>query len=411
MSSEDNLNKVSAPATDPAPSQEFEPMPVIPSEQPRRKEKEYDAEVGGLHEAAADLTRARAENRIPQAEPEPIDRSWKFVAGEKVGEPVDPHYTLTKEQAADGLKVARALDTAAAQPVSNDQLANTIDQVRAQWAAGGQPFDPNASPVEQPQATIDPTLGEQQQTQQPVDGVDPEIAQALSNPKIRDAISKEIQAAETARAQYADATLNAARVSASALLAFAPELASIPTNEIGTALQIIGQQNPARAQAIREQFSRTQALFDASKQAQAHQQQLQAQQFEQFSQAEDQKFEAAIANENPETVRAVKQNVRDVLEKDYGIDKNSLKQLWETQPLMRTAEVQRMLYDITRMKLAERSVQSKIHRDVPPVQRPGVGGQYRADDGVDAALKAFNKSPDPKTAAALLTARRNATRR
>jgi hypothetical protein len=179
MSSEDNMT---------APDQPYEEMPSATPPEPR--EKTYDAEVDGLRQAAKDLDKARAENKIPQAEPEPIDRSW--FAGEKTGEDVPQHYTLTKEQAADGLKAAREIDTAAAQPVSNEQLASSIDHVRAQWAAGQHPFDPNAQPQavqpEQPQ----PAEAQQQQPQ-PVDGLDPEISQALQNPTIRDAISKKFK--------------------------------------------------------------------------------------------------------------------------------------------------------------------------------------------------------------------------
>jgi hypothetical protein len=189
-----------------------------------------------------------------------------------------------------------------------------------------------------------------------------------------------------------------------------PELANIPIQHLQSAIATIAATNPQRAAAINTALERTKVLMDVNQQAQAAQQKIQAQKFAQFAQAEDAKFEASVANENPETVRRIKDAALEVFE-SYGVSQDQLKNLWQSEPLMRTAPFQRMVYDLIRFKTAAANVPTKIDRTPPPpVQRPGVS-QPRGDDGdVSAALANFNRNPGPKTAAALVTARRAAKR-
>jgi hypothetical protein len=81
---------------DQAPTEPYVEMPSAQPPEPKRKE--YSGEAEGLQEAARDLDKARAAE-IPKAEAEPIDRGYKWISGEKAGEPVDPRYTLTPERA------------------------------------------------------------------------------------------------------------------------------------------------------------------------------------------------------------------------------------------------------------------------------------------------------------------------
>jgi len=70
-----------------------------------------------------------------------------------------------------------------------------------------------------------------------------------------------------------------------------------------------------------------------------------------------------------------------------------------------------MIYDITRLKLAERGAVEKRDRSAPPVQRPGTSSGVRGDDGgVAEALARFNANPTPQNGAALLGARRASRR-
>ena len=407
MSAEDLIN--SAP-TDieraPAPDS-YVPMAESVSEDPRKKE--YSGERDGLEAAARDLDKAReASQPAPQLATDENGIVQRNYIRLNDGSPIPLNETVTPKRAAADLTAVREADIAALSPTVGE-VANAVDQVRADYH-GQQQLQVEQPQPQQPdpqaqQAAEWARAAEQQ-------GIDPEIAQAIANPKIRAALEAEISQVETARGQYAQAALQAAQLAGAATFAAFPELANLSAGELPTAIRLIAARDPARAQAIEQHVQRTQALYQASQQAAAQQQQIAAQRMASWAQNEDQRFEQSIARENPETVRAVRENVVSVLETEYGIDKNELKQLWDSQPLLRTAAAQRLLFDVTRMKLAERDVANKRHNPIPQVQRPGTSQPKvsHSDGEIAAALKLFNSDPNPKNAAALLVARRNARR-
>jgi hypothetical protein len=93
---------------------------------------------------------------------------------------------------------------------------------------------------------------------------------------------------------------------------------------------------------------------------------------------------------------------------EYGISKQELSALWQSQPLMRSSAMQLMMVDAARYRLAQKDIANARHNPLPPVQRPGVSQPInRGAEAVSAALKTFNASPTPQSAAALLQARRN----
>src|SRR5262249_31318933 len=158
----------------------------------------------------------------------------------------------------------------------------------------------------------------------------------------------------------------------------------------------IGQVNPARAQQINAHLERVQNLYNASQQAEAARQQIQTQRLQNFLATEDAKFEEHVAkHEDAATMAKVKESIIDIAEKGYGGSRAELAQLWNSQPLMRTATFQRMMVDAAKYRLAMRDVAAKASKPVPPVQRPGTS-QPRAsgdDFAVTSALKAFNADP------------------
>jgi len=85
--------------------------------------------------------------------------------------------------------------------------------------------------------------------------------------------------------------------------------------------------------------------------------------------------------------------------------------LYQSQPIMRSAAFQRVLADAGAYRLAQKTVQEKLSKPVPPVQSPGTAGSFNRDDNMAAALRAFDKNPSPQNAAAVLTAKRAASRR
>jgi hypothetical protein len=260
----------------------YEPMPdSFTPEEP--KKREYNAEQDGLREAAAEVV----EQREAKAPPQTTDKT-RVYQNLATGEQLPEHLTVTPEKAGRDIKLMREWESATEQPQRDlAQLQTVVDNMRQafpnkelpptfvqdlqQYAeqAQQQPVAQEPQPqVDQLQAAEQPALP---------DGVDPEIAQALQNPKIRSALEAEVQSAEAARVQYANATRTAAQLAGASLLASFPELANVPTNHLQTAISVIAASNPERAAQINAALERTQALYNASVQAQNAQQQIAAQ--------------------------------------------------------------------------------------------------------------------------------------
>jgi hypothetical protein len=388
LSIESELNQPSA-AVEKAPDADYQPMKTAQDLNPEPKKKEYGDDFESVQRAAKDLTKAREEGRAPQAEAE-IPREYRLNSG--LGAPVPLNQTITAERAADDLTRLRAEEVASQQPNPAD-VAYAIDNFRAQVDQLQQPQQPAP---EQSQPTVEP----------PQDGIDPEIAQALSNPKVRSAIEAELQQTTAERQQYAAAAKDAVTLAMAGVVANFPELGNIPIPHLKSAIDVIAQTNPQRAQAINAALERTEILMKVSREAQAAQQKIQAQKFQQFAQAEDAKFEAAVANENPETVRRVKDAAVEVF-KEYGVSQDQLQDLWQSEPLMRTAPFQKMVFDLIRFKTAAANVPTKVAaKPVVPVQKPGVSRPSDNSEDVTAAMRRFNANPSPKNAADVLLARR-----
>jgi hypothetical protein len=396
----------------PLPESQYVELPIARDDEP--KKKTYSAELDGIREAAKDLTEAREarESRtVPQADAEPTDRGYRWNAGQ--GDPVEGKYTVDAKRAAQDLSRARQAD--AANPIDTDGLAAAVDTLRATFPNRELPADflqqlqqqseavraqqqqqpqEQPAPVEQPQP--DPVQDERQR-----------LAQAWQNtpPEVQAALQQEVAATEQARQAYQQATWQAAQVSAAALFSNFPELSGLAGDQLAGAVAAI-----AKAQAITASIQRTKALYDASIQAQQQQQAIQAQQMQQWVAAQDAEFDRHVtAKESPESMRKLTQDVV-ALAEEYGVSRQELAALWQSQPIMRSAPFQRMMCDAARFRAAQKEVVNKLDRSTPPVQRPGVS-QPRGDDNVAAAMKAFRSDPSPRSAAALLMARRAANRR
>jgi hypothetical protein len=399
MSTESELNQPSASVETAAPTADYTPMAdPVAAEEPKRKVYDgNDAET--IREAAADLDKARAENRIPRADDEPVDRSYVHYTGEKAGERVAPNETLTADRAARDIETIRQWEAASQQPQPADEAA-AVDALRAQY--GQQQAEAPSELNDQARAH----MAAEEPQQQP-DGIHPDVRAALENEHVREALAREVASVEAARQQYAQGARQAAQVAGAALLSSFPELARVPVDQLQTAIAAVAQVNPQRAQQMTAQLEQTQRLYGAMEQAVAAEQQIQGQRFQEYSKAQDARFEASIANESAETRRAVIDNGARILQQHYGIDAKAFAQAVQHTPALRSAEVQRMLFDLIKTKVAQEGIAEKRDRSAPPVQRPGVSQPRGADSGVEAAMRAFRQNPGPKTGAALLQARRN----
>ena len=407
------------PSTDKPATPEYRPLPTAEDLAEKPKKKEYSSDLDGVEKAAKDLTKAREEGRVPQAEAERVDRGYRWQSG--LGEKVEDHYTLEARRAAEDLTRVRQGEAATANPLDTDRMTAAVDAMRRAYGRELPPdFIPNlqahadqAQQQAQPQ-TEQPQV-EQIQAQAPEQPAQDEWARLeqawrITPPEVQAALWQELQQTEAVRAQYQQATWQAAQVSAAALLSFAPELVGIPTDQIGVAVSLIAKTNPGRAAEIQQQLSRTKALYDASIHAQQQQQRLQAQQLKQWVAAQDAEFDRAVTSKE---ARVDAQNYRRCCCTcpRIRVDREQLAHLWQSQPLMRSAPFQRMMVDAARFRAAQREVVNKLDRSTVPVQRPGVSQPRGDDSGVTAAMKAFRSDPNPKSAAALLMASRAANRR
>jgi hypothetical protein len=281
-----------------APTADYVPMADPVATEPKAKVYDESSDADSVRAAAADLDKARAENRIPRAEDEPIDRGYRYYAGEKAGEPVEPEQTLTPERASRDLRMVREYEAASQQPAP-EVVASAVDQIRA--ANNGEPQP------QQPSELNDQARAHMAAEQAQQDDVHPDVRAALQNEHVREALAKEVASVEQARAQYAASARGAAQLAAASLLASFPELAQVPTNQLQGAISVIAQKDPARAQAIGAALERTKALYDASQQAQAAQQKIQAENLKAWTVAQEQKFEREVlARESPESLAKIK---------------------------------------------------------------------------------------------------------
>jgi hypothetical protein len=372
--------------------QGFAPMGNAYAPPPQEPAREYSADLDGIKEVARNLEDERRKRR-GDLNDDPIPRTYVQHGGPDHGEKVPPNETISVERASEDLTRQRAFEHEAQQPPPED-VAAAIDNVRAQA-------------TQQPQPEAQPDAQTHEQQAQPADGVDPEIAQALQNPKIRAALEAEVAQAEQA-AQYASLTRTAAQVSAASLFSFAPELASLPTEQLPHAMAAIAKVNPARAAEIQAQLQRTQALWEASRQAEAQRAATQQQQLKAWAAQQDAIFEReVVAKEGRENMQKITDGVVAMAE-EFGLSKQELAEAVKSNPIMRSAPWQRMMVSAAKYHMAQKEVVNKIDRSAPPVQRPGVASNRTANDyAVEAALKQFRADASVANAVKLLQARRN----
>jgi hypothetical protein len=217
---------------------------------PEEKRKNYGADESGIRQAAEDLTEARA-----RTEPEPTVRAYGKVGGDDHGKPAGERETVSLNRASDDLVRQRGFEQAAQQrdpaayqaAVDNFRHAfpkkelppDLVQQINRAAEQPQQAQQTDYSPSEVNDAARAQMAAEQTQPVEqphPQDGIDPEIQAALQNPKIRQALEAEVQAAEQARIQFSQAALQASRMAAAALLSQHPELASLSAAELPHAL-------------------------------------------------------------------------------------------------------------------------------------------------------------------------------
>ena len=159
-------------------------------------------------------------------------------------------------------------------------------------------------------------------------------------------------------------------------------------------------------------------LVQAQARQQYEQQQGQALQrnaaLEQYTSANLKEYENWSARENSETMKSIRENLKPIVEKQYGVPFQTLMdihtgkiQMGATE-FVRSAAFQKMLHQSIKYELASRAVTEAKSNPIPKVQRPGANVEPRGDDSSYATLERSlrGQSLNPKQAADLLIAHR-----
>jgi hypothetical protein len=278
---------------------------------------------------------------------------------------------VSPEQAARHLSQYHAEQRRAAEFDDLVNLASEVDAARAQVYGQTQPQQQSA---EQP-APESPQPETPPEASAPQGGLSPRVQAMLADQELRQAIEQPLLQAHQAQQAYTQGLNEMALNMTSYLVGEIPEFQGLNLQQVANALDNMDRQNPARAYEIRQRFSAAKSLAqEAQKMQQAAQvqhQQAQAQQWQQYTRAHDAAFAKATANESPETMRAVADEVMRACA-EYGYDKNTVMALYQSDPVMRSAPFQKMMVDAAKYRIAQRGLQHADAKPIPQVQKPGI---------------------------------------
>jgi hypothetical protein len=334
-------------------------------------------------------------------------------------EPVASTEAVTLERAARDYAAATSADRILAESQSSEALAARVDALRAEALAK----DPDAAEFfgfELPDAKAETNRSKPETPASPqaaadgapsIDGLDPELAKALQHPQVAQALEERLGEAEKVRQNYLNGLAAAQQVAQMSILSQIPELIGIPPENVQAAFAEIAQRDPAR-------FARVQALIAGTRQMFAQQQQesirsseAAQQNFNRLAQTEDARLDAMLKDEPKATQRAVSSEII-AAARESGIEPATFMRLFNTEPLMRNAAFQRMMYDAGKYRLMTKARAAATAKAFPQVLRPGMartpGERNQADLRVLSAK--LSSSGDIRDAVALYNARKSGRR-
>jgi hypothetical protein len=367
----------------------------------------------------------------PEPEP-PVDRSYRDGSGNEM----DDKYSVDQNQAASDLTRVRAEEGAAREQRDADDLRFALDQLPQD---GQQPQQPAEDLSQQPAALDEP----QPETMDPEaaqahhdaawEEADVAIAKAFENPYIRSKIESEFDAVRAeskqevekahnlsaaVRDHYVTATNNLVAEANGLLGVLYPELNGLNPDQMQGALRVMQQQNPQRVQALQQLASRAAGLVEAQARQQHEAAQGQAMQrdheLQQFTAAEEKRFEEATKYESPETMLKIRSQLYDVTEKHYGINKQTMQRIYsgeqrvDSAAFVRSSAFQLMLKDAVAYRLSKQGITQARANPVQKVMRPGVSESGPSDNSEYASLERSLRGKDltAKQGAELLLAHR-----
>lgn len=328
------------------------------------------------------------------------------------GKPAASNEAVTLSRAARDYANATASDRQAAENESSEAFASRIDALRAEVAAsdpdapefyGFEQSGVNDGQDEAASTRSDAASRQEQSSTAP----DPDIDMLMQHPQVRLALEEKVGEVERARRGYVEGLDAAMQIAQASFISQFPELAALAQEQLPNALAEMARQDPAK-------LSRIQAMVAASEQLrtlQNEQMRLAADAsrrgFQTYAKAEDARLETLLKGETRAVREAVAQEIR-TSAKASGIEPDELQRLFDSEPLMRNATFQRMMYDAGKYRLMMKARDAVASKPIPPVQRPGMAtGRGERDQHDLSTLNArLSNSGDIKDAVTLYQARR-----
>ncbi|QPF93785.1 hypothetical protein [Bradyrhizobium commune] len=328
------------------------------------------------------------------------------------GKPAAANEAVTLSRAARDYASATASDRRAAENESAEDLATRIDALRAEVAAQD-PDAPEFYGFEQSEANDgedEETAASSKTASDPKlrsTEIDPDIETLMRHPQVRLALEEKVGEVERARRSYVDGLDAAMQVAQASFISQFPELTGLAPEQLPEALAQMARQDPAK-------LSRVQAIVAASEQLRARQGEearrtadAARRNFQNYAKAEDVRLESLLKDETRDVRQAVAQEILSSA-KASGIEPDELHRLFDSEPLMRNATFQRMMYDAGKYRLMMKARDAVAARPVPPVVRPGMAATRAEREQSD--LRSLNarlsSSGDLKDAVALYQAKR-----
>jgi hypothetical protein len=346
--------------------------------------KEDNAEPEELTVAEAAEAHAAESLAATSRTPEGEIKTYSALDG------LDDNVSLTIEQAAKIKADDEDADRRAAELAEDERTRNEVDELRGEKKADKAELPAQEQPSRSPSNTE----------------IDPEIEKALSNPRIAEAISKQIGEAEQQRSHYSAGLEAATTIAQQAFISSFPEFASVPQEQHGAVLAALQQHNPARFNQLYNLVASTQGVFQAREQEHQRQTESKRADFAKYARAEDAKFADMMKGET--MMPKIQHEIISAI-KDYGHDPKDFFERYASEPILRDAAMQRMMVDAAKYRLIMKAPKAVATPNRPPVQRPGVSrGQSSANESLQNLEAKFNGSGRVEDAAAFLTAQRKA---
>jgi hypothetical protein len=381
----------------------------MPDPQKRDEEEAIGSDSASLREAAERRSGPRDDVIV-----------WKYTNGS--GEPAAPNEAITLDRAVRDYASASAADRFAVENESSKALAARVDALRAR-ALTENPDAAELYGFEPPSAKTDKAEADKPDTENAAndsasvngehstDGLDPEIERVINHPQVRQAIEERIGEAEKTRQSYVNGLAAATQIAQMSFLNQFPELVGIAPENLPDAVEQMSRQDPQKFARVQALIANTEQLLAEQQQESRRQAETARQNFLSHAKSEDARLDTMLKGESKATQHAVTAEIF-ASAKASGIEPAELHRLFDSEPLMRNAVFQHMMYDAGKYRLMMKARDAVANKPVPPVQRPGMARTPAEREHADLRMlnAKLSSSGDIKDAVALYNARKSSKR-